>query len=76
MQYSVLSRELKSVDMPNVYSIEREYVPHGFGVSVSGNLSKAVAIVGDVSYNWSNSSAFRSASFSSTSFPPTIMMSG
>jgi len=57
-QYSVLSREFKSVDMPNVYSIEREYLPQGFGVSVSGNLTKAVAIVGDVSYNWSNSSKF------------------
>jgi hypothetical protein len=33
-------------------------MPAGFGVSVSGNITRAIAIVGDVSYNWDRSSNF------------------
>jgi opacity protein-like surface antigen len=56
-QYSFLSREVERVNLPTS-PIARDNVPLGFGVSVSGNLSKSVAIVGDASFNWSDSSNF------------------
>ena len=56
-QYSFLSREVDTVNLPPGGNItRRESVPLGFGVSVSGNLTRAIAIVGDTSFNWNNSS--------------------
>jgi Outer membrane protein beta-barrel domain len=58
-QYSFLSREVERVNIPtNPNLIEREKVPLGFGVTVSGNLTRSVAIIGDASYNWNDSSNF------------------
>ena len=56
-QYSFLSREVDTVNLPSGANItRRESVPLGFGVSVSGNLTRAIAIVGDTSFNWNDSS--------------------
>jgi len=62
-QYSFLSREVDTVNLPSGANItRRESVPLGFGVSVSGNLTRAIAIVGDTSFNWNNSSNISSKS--------------
>src|SRR5215510_12286502 len=62
-QYSFLSREVRQVNQQNSpNTTQRESVPLGFGVSVSGNLTRSVAIVGDTSFNWSNSSNISSKS--------------
>jgi Outer membrane protein beta-barrel domain len=54
-QYSFLSREVERVNIPT-NPIQREKVPLGFGITVSGNLTRSVAIIGDASYNWNDSS--------------------
>jgi hypothetical protein len=59
-QYSFLSREVQQINPPtsqNTNLTQRETLPLGFGVSVSGNLTRSIAIVGDTSFNWKNDSS-------------------
>jgi hypothetical protein len=56
-QYSFLSREVQPINQPNPQNTtQREKVPLGFGVSASGNITRSIAIVGDTSFNWNDSS--------------------
>ncbi|MCI0661137.1 MAG: hypothetical protein L0220_08705 [Acidobacteria bacterium] len=59
-QYSFLSREVQQINPPtsqNINLTQRENLPLGFGVSVSGNITRSIAIVGDTSFNWKNDSS-------------------